>query len=143
MQVIYVKLVNSSGKKQTVNLNLDGFESINYASNQHISSVFKSACNEVGRGYCVAPKDEELSLNGNTVTVEAEKYSVNVIRIAYGENDGAGLYQLPEGTPETHLYLPPALRVAIPCSIGVAVVLMISAVVISKAVNKRKRGNNQ
>lgn len=142
-QVIYVKLVNSSGKKQTVNLNLDGFESINYASNQHISSVFKSACNEVGRGYCVAPKDEELSLNGNTVTVEAEKYSVNVIRIAYGENDGAGLYQLPEGTPETHLYLPPALRVAIPCSIGVAVILIISAVVISKAVKKRKRGNNQ
>ena len=142
-QVIYIKLVNSSGKRQTVNLNLDGFESINYASNQHISSSFKSACNEVGKGYFVAPKEEELFPNGNTVTVETEKYSINVIRITYGENDGAGLYQLPESIPETHLYLPPALRAAIPCSIGAAVVLMISAAVISGTVKKRKRGNNQ
>lgn len=137
-QAIYVKLVNSSGKKQTVNLNLDGFENLNYASNQHISASFKSACNEVDKPYYVAPADDELNINGNTVTVETEKYSVNVIRIAYGSNSGATLYRLPDNTPETKEYLPPALKIAIPCVAGVAVIAVALAVIITKTIKKHK-----
>lgn len=137
-QAVYIKLVNSSGKRQTVDINLDGFEGINYASNQHISSSFKSACNEVGKACYVAPVDDELNVNGSTVTVEAEKYSVNVIRIAYGTNNGAGLYQLPEGTEQARFYLPLAIRIAIPCVIALIAVIIIAAAVITKAVRKRR-----
>ena len=139
-QAIYVKLVNSSGEKQTVNLNLSGFENINYASNQHISAQFKSACNEVGKKCYVAPVDEKLNISQDSViTVEAEKYSVNVIRIAYGSNDGSTLYTLPDGTPQASAYLPLALKIAIPCTAGVIIVAVISAAVISKQIKKRKK----
>lgn len=139
-QAIYVKLVNSSGEKQTVNLNLNGFENINYASNQHISAQFKSACNEVGKKCYVAPVDEKLNISQDSViTVEAEKYSVNVIRIAYDSNDGSTLYTLPDGTPQASVYLPPALKIAIPCTAGVIVIAVISAAVISKQIKKRKK----
>lgn len=140
-QAVYIKLVNSGGKKQTVNLNLSGFGNLNYASNQHISAEYKSACNEINKPVYVAPADDQLAVNGETVTVEAEKYSVNVIRIAYGDSDGSALYQLPEDLPQAQSgYLPPALRVAIPCVIGGIVAAAVIAVITVKIINKKKRG---
>ena len=139
-QAVYIKLVNSSGEKRTVDLNLSGFGNLNYASNQHISSDYKSACNEIDKPYYVAPKDEQLAINGETVTVETDKYSVNVIRIAYGKNDGAALYQLPGDLPQAQSgYLPPALRVAIPCVIGGIVAAVVIAVIAVKISNRKKR----
>lgn len=137
-QVIYVKLVNSSGKKQNVSLDLSGFESINYASNQSISGIFKSACNEIGKPVYVAPADTELSVNNDSITVEAEKYSVNVIRIAYGSNSGAGLYQLPDNISETHFYLPVAVKVAVPCTAAAVVIFAVVLTVLVKAIKKKK-----
>lgn len=141
-QVIYIKLVNSSTSSTTVNINLDGFDSLNLASNQSISSYFISACNErdsEGASNCVVPTEEEVEINGSTVTVEAERYSVNVIRIAYGDNDGSNLYTLPDSVPtETSLYLPPALKVAIPCVAAAIVVAIVAAIIISKVVKKKK-----
>lgn len=139
-QAIYIKLVNSSGSERAVDLNLSGFGNINYASNQYICADYKSACNEINTEYYVAPQEEQLAVNGETVTVNTGKYSVNVIRIAYGSNDGSTLYQLPEDLPEqVSGYLPPALRVAIPCVIGVVVAGAVIAVIAVKISNKKKR----
>lgn len=139
-QAIYIKLVNSSGSERAVDLNLSGFGNINYASNQYICADYKSACNEIDTEYYVAPQEEQLAVNGETVTVNTGKYSVNVIRIAYGSNDGSTLYQLPEDLPEqVSGYLPPALRVAIPCVIGVVVAGAVIAVIAVKISNKKKK----
>ncbi len=138
-QAIYVKLVNSSGKEQTVNLNLDGFGDVNAASIQHLSAKFHSACNEVGKPCYIAPVEEALGVNGQTVTVEAEKFSVNVIRIAYGDNSGDGFWHLPENTPVAKFYLPLAIRIAVPCSAGAVILVIVLAVVITRAVKKRRR----
>ena len=139
-QAIYIKLVNSSGSERAVDLNLSGFGNINYASNQYICADYKSACNEINTEYYVAPQEEQLAVNGETITVKTGKYSVNVIRIAYGSNDGSTLYQLPEDLPEqVSGYLPPALRVAIPCVIGVVVAGAVIAVIAVKISNKKKK----
>lgn len=139
-QAIYVKLVNSTGSSRTVNLNLSGFSDINYASNQYISADYKSACNEIDTDYYIAPQEKQLEINENTVTVNTDKYSVNVIRITYGDNDGSTLYQLPEDVPQqVSGYLPPALRIAIPCVIGVVVAGAVIAVIAVKISNKKKR----
>ena len=139
-QAIYIKLVNSSGSERAVDLNLSGFGNINYASNQYICADYKSACNEINTEYYVAPQEEQLAVNGETVTVNTGKYSVNVIRIAYGSNDGSTLYQLPEDLPEqVSGYLPPALRVAIPCVIGIVVAGAVIAVIAVKISNKKKK----
>ena len=141
-QVIYVKLVNSSGEEQSVDLNLSGFGDINYVSNQYISSTFKSACNEIDSEYYVAPQEEELSVDGDTITVTTGKYSVNVIRIAYGSNDGSTLYQLPDNLPEqVSGYLPPVLRVVIPCVVALVVVAAVASVVTVTLVKRRKKRN--
>ena len=138
-QAIYVKLVNSSGKEQTVNLNLSGFGSLNYASNQHITANYKSACNEAGKPNYVAPEDEQLAINGETVTVNTGKYSVNVIRIAYGSNDGSALYKLPADLPQQESgYLPPAARVAVPCAIGAVILAAVLTGVCTKIARKKK-----
>lgn len=140
-QVIYVKLINSSNKAQTVNLNIDGFGDVNSVSNLHFSGNFKSACNEIGKPYYIAPEEELTVISkSNTVMVEAEKYSVNVIRITYGSNTGEGLYKLPENTPSiSGTYLPPALKVAIPCTAGAAAAAIIISVIIAKIIKRGKK----
>lgn len=142
-QVIYVKLVNSSNSSQTVNLNIDGFENLNSISHYHFSGNFKSACNEIGKPYYVAPTEDITVIpKSDTITVETDEYSVNVISIAYGSNSGEGHYQLPENIPSVNgTYLPPALKVAIPCTAGAAVLAIVLAAVISKAVKKRGKTN--
>jgi len=142
-QVIYVKIVNSGSKAQTVNLNIDGFGDVNSVSNLHFSGNFKSACNEIGKPYYVAPAEELTVMSAsNTVAVEAEKYSVNVIRITYGSNTGEGLYRLPySDLSVSDAYLPPALKVAVPCAAGAAAAAILLIAVISKAIKKRGKAN--
>ncbi|MCD7723362.1 MAG: hypothetical protein LUH82_05375 [Clostridiales bacterium] len=146
-QVIYVKIVNSSGAKQTVDINIDGFENINYVSNQCLSEYFAGACNEVGKTCYVAPVDEELkyttSSDSTTITLKAGEYSVNVIRIAYGDNDGADLWQLPDSTPEDGTYIPLWLRITIPSVIGAVAVVGAAAAVIVHVVKKKKSKKSQ
>lgn len=138
-QAIYVKLVNSSGSKRTVSIDASAFGSINCASNQFISADYASACNEVDTDYFVAPQQQELSVSNGVISVDTGKYSVNVIRIAYGENDGSTLYRLPDDLPQqVSGYLPPALRVAIPCVICAVVAAAVAAVIGAKIVRKKK-----
>ncbi len=122
-QVIYVKLVNS-GSKRNVNINVSGFDNINYVSNQNFSNKYKSASNELGK-QCVAPSDDELDFNGSNINVHLDKYSVNVIRIAYGSNKGASLYQLPDSIDyETKGYTPTAVKAV---SISICAVIVAGA----------------
>ena len=93
-QIIYVKLV-SRDKSKKVTLNFDGFDSINSASAQILSHRYQSASNELNKQR-VAPREEELSVEGSSIDLDLEANSVNVIRIAYGNNTGDNFYHLPE-----------------------------------------------
>ncbi len=93
-QVLYVKLV-SRDKDKTVHINVDGFDNINKVSNLKLSHKYQPASNEIGKQR-VAPEEEELSFSDNSIDVEVDANSINVIRIAYGTNNGEALYHLPE-----------------------------------------------
>lgn len=142
-QTLYVKLVNTTGKEQSVDVDLSGFESINRASAQSISANYKSACNEPGK-LTTYPEEAELSA-GESVTVDMGRYDVTVLRIAYGENDGAGLYTLPdniEGMPEPSSYLPDIIRIGVPCIVAGVVVIAAAAAGLIVFIKKKKAKKN-
>lgn len=139
-QVIYIKLVNS-GSSQKVTVNLDGFDNINYVSNQSISSGYKSASNEPGKQR-VAPVDEEITASQDSFEVSAKANSINVIRVAYGENTGDSLYQLPGNIDySTKKYIPAAAKAVIAClCIAVPVGAVIGFFLYTKVISGRKGG---
>lgn len=139
-QVIYVKLVNS-GSSQKININLDGFENINYVSNQSLSHTFKSASNELGKQR-VAPVDEEPEFGKKSVTITAEQNSVNVIRIAYGDNMGDSLYHIPEQIDlKTKKYLPIAVKVIVGAlCVSIPVGGAAGFFLYTKVISKKKKG---
>ena len=111
-QTIYVKLVNA-GSSKSIKINLDGFDSLNYASNQYIAHSYKSASNEINKQR-VAPEEEELKVAESSVEVKLKANSVNVIRLAYGQNQGDSLYSLPDNISlKTKGYLPSRVVAAI------------------------------
>lgn len=136
-QVIYVKIVNTKGSSKEINLNINGFDNINYVSNQSISAKRASSKNKLG-SYYISPKETELKANLNSITVELDKYSVNVVRIAYGGNDGASLYRLPKDLPLAKDFISDPVKILIPC--GLIVVIGISAtLVVLLSKNKKKK----
>ncbi len=140
-QVIYVKLVNSSNKDKTVDINISGFENVNNPSVQYLSENFKSACNEVGESLKVAPRTEHLRVNDNTVTYEMKGLSVNVVRIPYGDNDGTSLYKLKDYgivIPYVH----PIIEVVIPSVLGIIVLATGVTILVSKY-KQRKRNKKK
>ena len=98
-QVVYYKVVNSNERAFRLDLDLSGFGQINASSVQYISDDSKAACNELG-STTVVPEQKDCKVDGNTVSVEIERQSVNVIRVCYGANDGTDLYALP-ALPDT------------------------------------------
>lgn len=125
-QTAYIKLVNTGGKKQNVNINLSDFGAVNRVSAQSVTGDFKSACNEIGKN-TTYPVEKEYKA-GEKFSVELGKYDVTVIRVAYGNNDGASLYSLPDFidtmTTDTQTYIPTALKIAVPlCVLAVALVI--------------------
>lgn len=137
-QVIYVKIVNASGKNQTVDLDLSGYD-INKVSMQYLSELFRGACNEVGKHY-VAPAEKEIKANSGTVKVKTGKYSINVVRIAYGDNDGSNFFRLPDSLPKDKgLYVPIAVTAGVGGGTLLLAVAAIVTVLIVKHVKKKKR----
>lgn len=131
-QVMYIKLVNT-GSKQDITISLNGFDNITYATNQSISHKYLSACNEIDKTR-VAPVDEVLAPNGNMLDVTLEENSVNVIRIAYGDNTGGALYQLADDIDyDTVGYTPLWAKITM---VAVASVLVIFAGVVYVAIKK-------
>lgn len=119
-EILYVKLVNTTGEDKAFTYNLDGFGTVNYADVLTLSDGRISACNEFGK-ITVVPTTQKVK---DTVapTIEAAGYSVNILRIAYGSNTKAqGLYKLPK-MPETSKYYTPlehALVIAVPAAAAV------------------------
>lgn len=144
-EVLYVKLVNSSKKTQTVNVNISDFGNINHVSAQSIKSAYWGACNEVGSNG-IYPVEEELSFSQGSITVDLEKNDITVLRIAYGSNDGSTLYTLPDfidTIPSAIKYYPPAIKIGVPCGIaaGVLAVILIAVFIKAiKAIAKKRKG---
>ncbi|MBE6720398.1 MAG: hypothetical protein E7571_07065 [Ruminococcaceae bacterium] len=110
-EVLYIKLVNT-GKKTNVTVNLDGFDATS-ASVQRMSHKYDSASNELEKQR-VAPEEKALKLSGNSLEVELEGDSVNVVRIAYGNNNGEGFYSVPDTiNTKTVKYIPSKLIAAV------------------------------
>ena len=135
-ETVYIKLVNT-GKSERVNIKLD---EANAASIQTLSHKYESASNEIGKQR-VAPVTDDLEISKNTIDVTLEANSVNVIRVAYGNNQGDNFYNLPETlNTETQSYIPAK---------AIAAVVIISAcllggmvagyIIYSKVLSKRKR----
>ncbi len=143
-QTAYIKLVNTSGSSKDVNVLLNDFEDINRISVQTISGKYKSACNEIGKN-TTYPTESDLAVN-DKLNIELDKYDVTVIRVAYGNNDGFGLYTLPEFidtmTTDTSGYLPTALKVAVPCAAAAVIIAAAGAVIISVIIKKNKAKRN-
>lgn len=135
-QVIYVKLVNSTNIDHKIDINLTGFENVNNPSVQYLDENFKAACNEIDEPLHVAPKEASIEVSDNTISYVAGSYSVSVIRIPYGENDGTELYKLPLYEAATP-YLPDWIWVTI-SAIMVAFVLGTGAVILGVRIKHHK-----
>lgn len=144
-QTLYVKLVNTSGSAKSVDVNLTGFGDINRVSAQSMEGSYKSACNEIGSN-TTYPVENDLTA-GESVTVDMGKYDVTVLRVAYGNNDGASLYALPDFistmTTDTTSYLPDAIKIGVPCGVvgGVVIIAAVVAIVV-KVKNKKPKKND-
>ncbi len=136
-QTIYVKIVNASGKNRTVNLDLDGYD-VKKVSNMYLSEDYRAACNEVGKTY-VVPHEKELNA-GDSINVETGRYSINIVRIAYGDNDGSSFYTLPDTIPESMgKYVPVAVKAGIVGGIGVLILLAFIIYVVIRIIKKYKK----
>lgn len=136
-ELIYVKLVNTTGEAKTMEYSLDGFGTVNYADVLTLSDRSPLACNEENRT-TIAPKTQKLS--DGSLSFTADGYSVNVLRIAYGSNTTAnGLYRLPQ-MPETGKYFTPVERVLM-WAVPLAVVVVAGGVTFFVWLRKRKKAD--
>lgn len=123
-KIIYFKIVNTNSSKININLDVSGFGDINVANMQYMSNPSKAACNELN-STTVIPYQKDCKIDGDKVSAEIDGYSINIVRIAYGDNNGDNLYKLPDlpdnmeqnVTPYTKLYLTLNGLIAI-CVIG-------------------------
>lgn len=140
-ETLFVKLVNTTGKKQSFDVKLSDFGNINKVSAQSVKGSYKAACNEIG-SLTTYPSEYDLT-NSENISVDMDKYDVTVLRIAYGNNDGASFYSLPDNintmTTRVKKYTPPAVKIAVPCAVGGAAVIIIAGIVIIKTVKKKKK----
>ena len=115
-ETMYIKLVNSSGSERISLLTGEA----NAASMLSMSHKYKSASNEIGKQR-VAPEEEELEFekDAGALDVTLEANSVNVIRVAYGNNQGDNFYHVPDTVnTDTKSYIPAK---------AIAAILIISA----------------
>ena len=138
-QVLYVKLV-SRDKDKTVRLNLDGFDNINAVSNLKLAHKYQAASNEIGKQR-VAPEEETLTAEGNSIEVALDANSINVIRIAYGSNNGEAFYHLPDTMNLKTKAFVPAKNIAAAAIIALAFTVgaVIGFLLYIKVIKKRKR----
>lgn len=141
-QVIYVKVVNSTNMSDKFTVNVEGFDNVNNPSLQYMSANFKAACNEIGEKLHVAPREKSLEVKDNSVQFELEKYSVNVIRIPYGNNDGTDLYKLPEiGIISPFIH--PAIEIAVPGVLGLIILLTGGIILLVRVIHHKKVRKNK
>lgn len=121
-KVIYVKLVNTTSKTYKFDIQLEGFKNANNPSVQYMTEKFKSAYNDFDEQLHVAPTEMALEVKDNTISYDMGSYSISVVRIPYGNNDGAKLYQLPE-MDIVAPYMHPMVEYAVPIALTVLVAI--------------------
>ena len=143
-QTLYIKVVNASGNTINTSFSLQNFGDINASSMQYIAGV-KAAYNEPG-ATTVAPVQKDCVTNGSVVSASLLPYSINVIRVCYGDNDGSALYSLPplpdnmtgEVTEFTKPYITPEAAIAIGVT-GAVILIAAAAAVVFTVLKKRRR----
>lgn len=143
-RTIYIKLVNTSGNKEKISVNLSGFEDISAVSQQSVQSDFKSAFNSTKK-QTVAPKQSELDFSENSFETELSPYSATVVRVGYEQNNGNGFYSLPDNiNTEVKSYIPMSVAGFIIMIIALFVVGSVGGYfVYSKFVLKGKKPTKQ
>ncbi|MCM1286566.1 MAG: hypothetical protein NC213_10360 [Acetobacter sp.] len=140
-ETAYIKLVNTTGKASSVNVQLENFGNINMISAQSVNGNYKASCNEIGSN-TTFPTEKQLEAKDNKLTVNLNKYDVTVLRVAYGNNDGSSLYTLPNFietmTQETTNFVPPAIKIGVPCGIAGGVVIIAVVVAVAVIIKKKK-----
>lgn len=139
-QSVYVKLVNTGGKKEKIRVNLSGTNGINAVSEQSIFSQYKTAKNTPNK-QSVAPTQSDVEFDESSFVYEIQPYSAGVIRIAYGNNEGMSFYTLNENmNTQTKGYVPMSVKMFI---LMVALIFVATTVitylVYSKTVLKGKK----
>ena len=139
-QSVYVKLVNTGGKKEKIRVNLSGIDGINAVSEQSIFSQYKTAKNTPDK-QSVAPTQSDVEFEESSFVYEIQPYSAGVIRIAYGNNEGMSFYALNENmNTQTKGYVPMSVKMFI---LMVALIFVATTVitylVYSKTVLKGKK----
>ena len=139
-QSVYVKLVNTGGKKEKIRVNLSGTDGINAVSEQSIFSQYKTAKNTPDK-QSVAPTQSDVEFDESSFVYEIQPYSAGVIRIAYGNNEGMSFYTLNENmNTQTKGYVPMSVKMFI---LMVALIFVATTVitylVYSKTVLKGKK----
>ena len=139
-QSVYVKLVNTGGKKEKIRVNLSGTDGINAVSVQSIFSQYKTAKNTPDK-QSVAPTQSDVEFDESSFVYEIQPYSAGVIRIAYGNNEGMSFYTLNENmNTQTKGYVPMSVKMFI---LMVALIFVATTVitylVYSKTVLKGKK----
>lgn len=140
-EIIYITLINTTGKKQRVNLSLNGYK-INTVSAYSMGSKYPEACNAVGKDY-VLPIDEVAVLDGNSVGTALDKYDFTILMVAYGNGSVESFYSLPEYVlaRDKAEYIPLGQTSAVPyiAAVAGAVLLLIVALIIGILRKKRNR----
>lgn len=139
-QTLYVKLVNTGGKKEKINANLNGFDNLATASVLSLESEYKTAYNS-NEKQTVAPKSKDIQISGDSFTVTLQPYSATVVRIPYGTNVGASLYKIPNTVnTEVKSYIPMSVKMLIILMVAIFILAtVITYFVYSKVVLKGKK----
>ena len=139
-QTLYVKLVNTGGKKEKINANFNGFDNLATASVLSLESEYKTAYNS-NEKQTVAPKSKDIQISGDSFTVTLQPYSATVVRIPYGTNVGASLYKIPNTVnTEVKSYIPMSVKMLIILMVVIFILAtVITYFVYSKVVLKGKK----
>ena len=140
-KVIYVKLVNTTSKTYNFDIQLDGFKNVNNPSVQYMTEKFKSAYNDFDEELHVAPTEIALEVKDNAISYDMGGYSISVVRIPYGNNDGAKLYKLPE-TDIVSPYMHPMVEYAVPIVLTVLVTIT-GIVILLVRINSHKSARKE
>ena len=135
-KVVYVKLVNTTRKSYKFDIQLDGFKNVNNPSVQYMSEKFKSAYNDFNEKLHVAPTETALTVKDNTISYDMGSYSISVVRIPYGNNDGTALYELPE-MDIVSPYMHPMVEYAVPIFLTVLVAIT-GVIILFVRINRHK-----
>lgn len=139
-QTLYIKLVNAGGKKEKLTANLNGFDNLSTASVLSVESEYKTAYNS-DKKQTVAPSSDEIKIDGSSFTVSLKPYSATVVRVPYGNNVGASLYQIPNTiNTEVKSYTPMSAKMLIVLMVVIFILAtVVTYLLYSKFVLKGKK----